>query len=60
VRLPRVTDRYSQEMASQSRRITGVTPGVTQAFMQKPWRYLAKSRGLQTLARGGVKQKGKF
>jgi hypothetical protein len=44
---------WDQEVASQGRRITGVTPKVTGAFQTKPWRYLKKATGLSTPS-GGV------
>lgn len=54
---------FQRDIASQNRRITGVTPTVTKAFQNKPYRYLRKATGatgagggmgLQKLAGGGL------
>lgn len=43
---------FQRDMASQNRRITGVTPAVTKAFQNKPYRYLKKASGLSSSGGG--------
>jgi hypothetical protein len=46
---------FQRDIASQNRRITGVTPSLTKSFQNKPYRYLRKAgagAGLQNLAKG--------
>jgi hypothetical protein len=45
--------KFQSDIAAQNRRITGVTPKVTEAFQSKPYRYLKKASGLSSSG-GGV------
>lgn len=55
-RPPKVVDKFPREVSADTRRISGVTPGLTKAFAESPWRYLNRARGLQGLAGFGKKR----
>lgn len=55
----RVADKFPQEVKTDTRRITGITSGLTRSFAASPWRYLSRSQGMKNLSGGGgSKQKG--
>lgn len=56
----KVTSSFPQEVVSDTKRISGVTPSVTKPFESQPWRFLPKrSMTLKQMAlSGSPKRKG--